>query len=39
MDGDFILFLCTMGVLIVIFGITYMIGKNYKHKKRKTPIK
>lgn len=33
-DSDFILFLATMGVLIVIFGITYVIGKDYKKKKR-----
>lgn len=34
MDGDFIFFLATIGVLIVIFGITYIIGKDYKKKKR-----
>lgn len=35
-DSDFILFLATIGVLIIIFGITYIIGKDYKKKKRNT---
>ena len=34
MDDNFILFLATIGVLIVIFGIAYIIGKDYKKKKR-----
>lgn len=39
MDGNFILFLATMGVLIIIFGITYYIGKDYKKKKKsRTPV-
>lgn len=33
MDGDFILFLVTMGVLFTIFGIVFYIGKDFKKKR------
>jgi hypothetical protein len=37
MDGDFALFLITMGVMIVIFGIAFLVGKNYTKKRKNNP--
>lgn len=37
MDGSFILFLATAAFLAAIFGVLYIMSKNHKINKKKTP--
>lgn len=34
MDSSFVLFLITVGVLATIFGVMYVVGRNYGSKKK-----
>lgn len=37
MDSGLVIFLITLGVLALIFGVMFIIGRNYTKKKNNTP--